>query len=153
MLFRSERGELRAQLAAVTAERDELRAQTAAMTAERDQLRAQLDQLRAQLANDWQPLYGAAELRAQQATASVEPSGDSGQLPETYLWQVGDELSRDGVVTEIIDLDVAGRFRLKGDTIWNYWQGELEQFGWSLHRKASEIAAEQPSVTSGEGQS
>ena len=95
-------------------ERGKLRAQLAAVTAERDELRAQRDQLRAQLDNDWQPLYGAAEFLAQQAPATAEPSGDSGQLAEACQWKVGDVIECPGLTRRRVEDVTEGWVMLQG---------------------------------------
>ena len=142
-----ERDELRAQVAAAESQRgvawaqlDDVRASRDAVSAERDDLRAQRDALRAQL----------AELRAQ----TVEPSGDSeqlaeptkdpGELVEPYRWKNGDVLLCGDRFHTVHNVTDDGAVWLSPSVGRLDSQAILEALGCRLHRKASEIKADEP---------
>jgi hypothetical protein len=113
----------------IAKERDELRWQLAQVTAERDSLKDKLETV--------ENLHDAA------CQQEAELSGNPGELPaepapETYQWQVGDELRHNTSqachpIAEARD----GWIRLSGSDEWKS-QSAYQRSGWKLYSKASD---------------
>lgn len=115
---------------------------------ERNALRAQRGELLTQLRL---VRLERDELESQQAPATAEPSGDSGQfaeptkdpgeLPEPYQWRVGDEIECQGVTRRLVERVHGGWVTLEGVES-PLAQPDWERRGWTLHRKAEIKTAE-----------
>jgi hypothetical protein len=153
---------LEKQLAQVTTERDEarqkqldehvqwasfcsgLRAELHTVKAERDRLQQQWDDLEKSFVQSMQPTMASVVqlVEAAKATA-VEVTKKLGETtpepaPESYQWQVGDEVKRDDGTIHTISQAIGGLLWFKDQTIGMSAQWWLAENGCTLHRKASD---------------
>jgi hypothetical protein len=113
--------------------------------AERDRLQQQWDDLEKSVVQSMQPPMASVVqlVEAAKATA-VEVTKKSEELPpepapESYEWQVGDEVKRDDGTIHTISQAIGGLLWFKDQTIGVSAQWWLSENGYQLHRKASEL--------------
>jgi hypothetical protein len=120
-----------------------LRAELETVKAERDSLQRQWDDLEKSFVQSMQPtmasvvqLVEAAKATAVEVTKKTEELPDE-TAPESYQWQVGDEIECIGVWRKVIDRREGWVF-LEGVTSpWS--QPDWERRGWKLYRKATDL--------------
>jgi chromosome segregation ATPase len=131
------------QVAGLSSKVRELQEQVAEVTAERDGLQRQWDDLEKSFVQSMQPtmasvvqLVEAAKATAVEVTKKTEELPDE-TAPESYQWQVGDEIECIGVWRKVIDRREGWVF-LEGVTSpWS--QPDWERRGWKLYRKATDL--------------
>jgi chemotaxis protein histidine kinase CheA len=133
---------------------NELRHELETVKAERDSLKQQRDDLDKSFVQSMQPTMASVVqlVEAAKATA-VEVTKKAEELPpepapESYEWQVGDEVKRDDGTIHTISQAIGGLLWFKDQTIGMSEQWWLAENGYQLHRKASDIQ-QPPSRTNG----
>jgi hypothetical protein len=129
---------------------NELRHELETVKAERDSLKQQRDDLDKSFVQSMQPTMASVVqlVEAAKATA-VEVTKKLGELPpepapESYEWQVGDEVKRDDGTIHTISQAIGGLLWFKDQTIGMSEQWWLAENGYQLHRKASDIQPQAP---------
>jgi hypothetical protein len=127
-----------------------LRAELETVKAERDSLQRQRDDLEKSFVQSMQPTMASVVqlVEAAKATA-VEVTKKAEELPpepapESYEWQVGDEVKRDDGTIHTISQAIGGLLWFKDQTIGMSEQWWLAENGYQLHRKASDIQPQAP---------
>jgi hypothetical protein len=114
-----------------------LEKQVTELTAERDSLKQENDWLR-QSKDAAIIVMDEARERVAELTEKLGELPDE-TAPESYDWQVGDEVERDDGTIHTISQAIGGLLWFKDQTIGVSAQWWLSENGCTLHRKASEL--------------